>query len=647
MKNKLSKYTGFLIIILTILILEYSAITYRFSTILGIFTMLIIFSIYKGGILSGAGSSIITISYLYYLKEIRAVNSGFFNLSSYEFILDILVMLGVSMLAAIMHYKYVSYYERFKEGQLFVSRAEEISEIMICHSFVDGRYLKVPEKLCSLLGYTESELIAMPYWQITHPEDALREEKLTEDLISGSKETYNIEKRLYKKNGEIVWTYCNVSAVKNDDGEIVYLLRYLLNITEQQMMKQEIKRQQKELRYSESKYRSLIELAPDAVMIHEGDIISFINNAGIKMFGVSNSNEIIGKSIYDFIHPDYIYNVKSQIGRACINLNYPGAPFELKIVNQKAKEIDVEAINVGLGNGDNTLVMAMIRDITERKNSEELKLAIQENEKRLIEAKEYDRVKNEFFANISHELRTPLNVILGTLQLLTIHNGNSNKDKMKKYLGIMKQNCYRLLRLVSNLIDITKIDAGYFDIKLGCHDIVGIVEDVALSVADYIQEKQIEMEFDTDVDEKTINCDPDQIERIMLNLLSNAIKFTKPGGKISVSLYDNGSSIIIRVKDTGIGIEEDKQKIIFERFRQVDKSLTRDHEGSGIGLSLVKSLVEMHGGMISLISKPNQGSVFIIELPVNENAVCYNEKASIAEAGHIERIKVEFSDIYS
>ena len=646
MKARKRKYIGFLVIILAILILESSAITYRLSTTMAIFTMLIIFSIYKGGILSGVVSTVITISYLYYLKETRAVISDFFNPSSYEFMLDILSVLGIALLAAIMHYKYMSYYERFKEGQLFVSRAEEISEIMICHSSVDGRYLKVPEKLCFLLGYTEEELLGKPYWENSHPEDALIEEKLTEDLISGSKETYKIQKRLYKKDGEMVWVYCNVSAVKNNDGEIVYLLRYLLNITDQEMMKEEIKRQQIELKYSENKYRSLIELAPDAVMIHEGDVISFINNAGIKMFGAPNSDEIIGKSIYDFIHPDYIYNVKSQIGRACINLNCPGAPFELKIVNQKAEEIDVEAVNVGLANGNGTLVMAMIRDITDRKNSEELKIAIEENEKRLADAKEYDKVKNEFFANISHEFKTPLNVILGTLHLLAIHNENSSNDKMNKYLSIMKQNCYRLLRLVSNLIDITKIDAGYFDIKMGSHDIVGIVEDIALSVADYIQEKEIELEFNTDVDEKTINCDPDQIERIMLNLISNAIKFTKPGGKINVSVYDNGSSVIIRVKDTGIGIDEDEQKTIFERFRQVDKSLTRNHEGSGIGLSLVKSLVEMHGGTISLISKPEQGSIFIIELPVNEDAVYYNEKVSIAEAGHIERIKVEFSDIY-
>jgi two-component system CheB/CheR fusion protein len=116
----------------------------------------------------------------------------------------------------------------------------------------------------------------------------------------------------------------------------------------------------------------------------------------------------------------------------------------------------------------------------------------------------------------------------------------------------------------------------------------------------------------------------------MHNLISNAIKFTKPGGRISIYIKDKGNSVVIGVKDTGIGIPKEKQHIIFERFRQIDKSLTREHEGSGIGLSLVKSLVELHKGNISLISEPGCGSEFIIELPVDNKDV-YSYKASDAE----------------
>ncbi len=157
------------------------------------------------------------------------------------------------------------------------------------------------------------------------------------------------------------------------------------------------------------------------------------------------------------------------------------------------------------------------------------------------------------------------------------------------------------------------------------------------------------MIFDTDVEEKTIACDPDKIERIILNLLSNAVKFTKAEGQIAVNIYDRDDKALVTVKDTGIGIPEDKLETIFERFRQVDKSLTRSHEGSGIGLSLVKSLVEMHRGKISVRSELGKGSEFIVELPsavlTDENS--YGKANDFAKRDNHEKVCIEFSDIYN
>ncbi|MBF8984257.1 PAS domain S-box protein [Lutibacter sp. B2] len=282
-------------------------------------------------------------------------------------------------------------------------------------------------------------------------------------------------------------------------------------------------------------------------------------------------------------------------------------------------------------------LLCYCKDITERKNAEE-------NERLLKEVKEYDELKNEFFANVSHELRTPLNVILGTLQLL---NSSFYNNIPKKYTKIMRQNCNRLLRLINNLIDITKIDTGFFEIKLQNVNMVSLIEDITLSVADYIENKGITLLFDTDVEEKIIACDPDKMERIILNLLSNSIKFTDTGGSISVTIYTEEKNIRISVADTGIGIPKEQHEKIFERFKQVTKTLARNHEGSGIGLSLVKSLVELHNGKIYLESEYNVGSNFIIELPVQtlptEEKNLYNQP----EVGCIERIHIEFSDIYS
>ena len=180
----------------------------------------------------------------------------------------------------------------------------------------------------------------------------------------------------------------------------------------------------------------------------------------------------------------------------------------------------------------------------------------------------------------------------------------------------MNQNSLRLLRLINNIIDTTKIEADYISLQLKNGDIVYVVEEISQSVAEYIKNHGITLIFDTDVEEKTIAFDEEKIERIMLNLLSNAVKFTKENGSILVNIYDKGDFIEISIKDTGIGIPKDKLEFIFQRFAQIDKSTSRQNEGSGIGLALVKSLVEMHDGEIHANSIEGKGSEFIITLPV-------------------------------
>ena len=264
-----------------------------------------------------------------------------------------------------------------------------------------------------------------------------------------------------------------------------------------------------------------------------------------------------------------------------------------------------------------------------------------------------ESMKNEFFANLSHEFKTPLNIILGTMQLINknIEKNNIFYDEnfnLKKYNHVIKQNSYRLLKLVNNLVDITRIDAGYYNIKRTNQNIVEIVEDITMSISQYAEEKGINLIFDTDEEEIIIGCDPDKIERIILNLLSNAIKYTDYGGEIKVSINLKKDKVYISVKDNGVGISEEGIKTVFERFVQDSNGIDRRCEGSGIGLSLVKSLVEMHGGSISVNSKINEGSEFKFELP-NKKVIEDKANTNIREASHskIEKCNIEFSDIYS
>lgn len=274
-----------------------------------------------------------------------------------------------------------------------------------------------------------------------------------------------------------------------------------------------------------------------------------------------------------------------------------------------------------------------------------------ENKVLLEKTVEYDKLKTEFIANMSHELRTPLNIIFSTVQLFDVLIGkgeNLNTNKISNYTSSIKQNCYRLVRLVNNLIDITKIDSGFMSLNLSSENIVEVAENITQSTAQYVQNMSRTIIFDTNEEEKVMAFDPEKLERILLNLISNAVKFTNPGDTISVTLYVLKDEVYISVKDTGIGIEKEKLSQLFQRFKQIDPLLNRSHEGSGIGLTIVKALVELHGGTIEVKSKYGKGTEFLICLPVKiiqeqEDIIL---KKDFKNQSNVENINIEFSDIY-
>ena len=260
---------------------------------------------------------------------------------------------------------------------------------------------------------------------------------------------------------------------------------------------------------------------------------------------------------------------------------------------------------------------------------------------------EDNKLKLDFFVNISHELRTPVNLISSTIQLIKLNLKNLSKEDeniISKYIDIMESNSMRLIRLINNLIDSTKIDAGFVKFTPINADIIKFVEDVCDSVVDYVDFNKMNLIFDTDREEEIVLFDPDIIERILLNLLSNAVKFNKVDGTIYVNLYTKDDEIRITVRDEGIGIPKEKLSSIFKRFEQIQTKNKIEKQGSGIGLYLVKSLVTLHGGNIKVESKVNEGSKFIVTIPkkVLENG----EELVIDEKEKANRkVNIEFSDI--
>ena len=242
-----------------------------------------------------------------------------------------------------------------------------------------------------------------------------------------------------------------------------------------------------------------------------------------------------------------------------------------------------------------------------------------EQERKKAEAlAEIDKAKTLFFSNISHEFRTPLTLIIGSLEQMRLESGNTMQDKNKAILETTHRNAMRLLRLVNNLLDFNSIEAGRNKAKYQPTNIVLFTKYIASSFNSLIEHAGLQFQIDCDNITEPVYIDRSMWEKIVLNLLSNAFKFTLNGG-IYITLTTTGSEVLLKIRDTGVGIPNSDLSKIFQRFYRSDKITGRTYEGSGIGLSLVQELVHLHGGKISVNSEEGNGSEFIVSIPMGKS----------------------------
>ncbi|WP_242841179.1 PAS domain-containing sensor histidine kinase [Clostridium akagii] len=391
-------------------------------------------------------------------------------------------------------------------------------------------------------------------------------------------------------------------------------------------------------------YNLFIKNSYEAILIHHFDKLIFANESATKLLGVKKTSSLISKSIYSFFPNEDNEKIKTQFKQIYEEKNIKTV-FEHRILNYDNILINIENTSAFFIYQGKATILSVFRNISAEKQVKQLQRDIQKNSKLLEESRKSNKEIMEFFVNISHELKTPLNLIFSSLQMINLYNQHKDGyiEKRSNYVKIIKNNSYRLLKLINNLLDSTKTDNGFSKLHFENKNIISFVEDVTLSVAYYAESRGIRLIFDTDVEEKNMAFDCDKVERIILNLLSNSVKFTNSGGEIYVNIKDGKDYIVISVKDTGIGIPKDKQKVIFEKFGQVDKTLSRNKEGTGLGLSIVKSFVELHGGNIKVKSEIGKGSEFIVKLPV-KHIKSSKENKTFFETD-TERINIEFSDI--
>lgn len=285
----------------------------------------------------------------------------------------------------------------------------------------------------------------------------------------------------------------------------------------------------------------------------------------------------------------------------------------------------------------NTIIT--INDVTEIKNNE-IKL-----EKQAKELERISKTKDDFFNMISHELRTPLTIIQASIQLANDIYKDEISSNIEKILLKVNQNCRILLKLINNILDISKAEAGFLKVDNLPFDIVSTTENIVSSANFYARSKGINLIFDTTTEEAIVNLDKDKYEKIILNLLSNAIKFTSEGKDITVITIIEERYVEIKVKDEGVGIPAEKLGEIFNRFVQIANPLSNNSQGTGLGLALVRKLVELMEGEINVKSKLGAGTEFSIRFNI-QNRNCTDISNSFQLDSSIDnKVSLEFSDI--
>ncbi len=475
--------------------------------------------------------------------------------------------------------------------------------IGIVQTSLDGRYLNVNAQLATMHGYDSPEELLSSVSSIDDEIYAIPDDrKRILEQLEQHGEVRNFESRRCKKNGEMFWVSTSLRASRDEDGTITHLDGFTIDITERKEIEHK-------LRDSELKFRNFFEHAGEGIILSDSDSsILDANPAAAEILGYGSASELTGIRATDIIHPEDLER-RSLVTSREDSIRDGAVTLERRYRRADGSYIPVEVTIKFLQ--ETPIHHIIFRDITERK----------EAEAKLVQAKEAaeaaNRTKSEFLANMSHEIRTPLNGMLGMLQLM--HTTGLSTEQ-EDYVDMAIQACKRLTRLLSDILDLSRVEAGKIQIHAESFDLADLLHQGKELFQPLADQSGVTLELRIDpAIPKFVVGDSARVLQVINNLLGNSVKFTH-NGAVAVEAHvlpaqdEHKLPVLISVADTGIGIPADKLGALFQPFTQLNAGFTREYQGAGLGLSICKRLVDLMGGAIAVESEPDHGSTFTVRI---------------------------------
>lgn len=474
-----------------------------------------------------------------------------------------------------------------------------------------------------IFGYAAEEVVGKPI-TVLIPRELWNEETEILNRLRGGERISHYETTRLRKDGCAIDVSLTISPIRNAAGDITGVSKIARDITEHKRLLVHDQLARAEM-LAERKFRELIENAPDAILqVDSSGRIVVANRTAETMFGCSRE-ELIGMQMDDFVpQTARSRHVAHRKRFEAAGMSRPmGLGLDLSALRKDGSEFPVEISLSPTQSENGVLVTAVIRDVTERRRAEQQIDSLRENylaelETRHKEAERLNRLKSEFLASISHELRTPLHTIIGFAELLDEQGEGPLNEKQKRFVHHIRADSDHLLSLINDVLDLSRIEAGGLVVRTEALQLESVISEAVNSIRPQAESKRlaVRVEHSTEIN---VLADPLRVRQILYNLLSNAVKFTDPGGEIGVIAKVEGDFVQITVSDTGLGIPTEECARIFDKFYQVGYTTTGVRQGTGLGLTISKQLVEIQGGRIWVDSALGKGSQFHFNLPTQRN----------------------------